>query len=827
VTGRNRGARVPAPPDTLEIAVSLARIGWSVFPVSIYEDANGKRHKVPAVKWKAEATTDVATVKSWWRGEHAGRWIGVYAGAAGIVVLDVDPGGDDSIAAAGLEIPPTLNYPTHRHGGRHYVYAAPEGVELTIAKGLLDGVDVRSGAGLMIYYGPRLNAPPTLAPAPDWLLVTRDAPRYADGVDRAPGADETAFRERLMPGKPDAEIRATLRSVAFPDGAAHDVMLETVTTLVGLGVKGHRGVDRLLDETRERYVGRHPDRGRDWDNALQGSIARLGLPPLTLEIPKTERKALAKRNDPDVIEAVTEERKKAHKIKKHAEAMTAARPQPGNRVLEDGPLAAELADVLGASWAYARGYGLMRWRGKVWQSAEEHSIVEAVRRLIRDIEIDEHAAAAMRGDNKAIDKARTLLSRNRSLNVARLVVGILAEAEPAFDSHPDLLNTPTGVVDLRTSKLKKHRADYFFTKMTAVPFDPAADMTRWATALEAVPPKVAAWLKVRFGQAATGYTPDDDTLLIFEGTGSNGKTTIVTAPLEALGDYATMLPERLLLANPGDHPTTLMTLMGARLGVIEELPEGRQLNVKRLKDAVGTPKITARHMRQDDVTFRTTHALMLNTNYLPIVAETDDGTWRRLAIVRFRRKYKLADDPERRKGDLLADPKIRRYFESTPDPGVLRWIVEGAREWYAGGEIMPRRPAVVIADTSAWRSDADPVMSYVSERLERDEGFAIAALDLADDFNAWLERRGHKSWSQQTINSRFGGHVSLDGIERKPVKWSGSVRPSRPATVFGAKPIPKVTTAWRGVRFVDETQIKSEAERDAEALADLERRASL
>lgn len=873
----DRGRKIASPPETAAIAVSLAKIGWPVFPVTIYEDAAGKRHKVPAVKWKEWASTDPKAVAKAWAGEHSGRWIGVYAGKAGIVVGDLDPAkrdpetgdmrrsGAESVEHAGLELPKTFDYPTHRAGGRHHVYAAPEGVELTIGADVrgpdgekLHGVDVRAGSGLMIYYGPELKKAPKLAPAPDWLIVTRDAPRYNGGSDAAPTATEEAFRDRIAGGKPDPETAALTSDVDFPDGAAHDNMLAVVTSLVRLGAQGEPGIGKLLNETRERYVGNHPDRPRDWANALEGSIRRLGLPPVTLEIPKAERKAIARRNDPESDEnkAAGEKRKAEFKAKKNAAAVTrkgadeapAVKPGtskiatleldeepdaviPGDRVLEDGPLAAELSWKLSSSWAYSRGYGLMRWRGVKWESAEEHSLVNAVRKLIVEIEVDEHTAAAMRGDNKAIDKARTLLSRNRAVNVARLIVGILAEREPVFDNHPDLLNTPSGVVDLRTGKLKKHRPDYFFTRITGAAYDPKADMRLWKRALEAVPADTRAWLKIRFGQAATGYTPDDDRLLIFEGAGQNGKSTIVTAPSNALGDtteggYAATLPERLLLANPGDHPTTLMSLQGARVGTIEELPEGRSLNVKRLKDTVGTPKITARRMRSDDVTFKTTHALFLNTNYLPIVAETDHGTWRRLAIVRFRKTYVEDAGDADGKRKIAGDPAIRRHFEDTADPGVLRWIVEGAVEWYAAGRRFPKMPARIRRDTDRWRMDADPILAFVAERIVRDDGFAITAADLAEDFNAWLVRRGHKEWSQQTVNSRLQGHVSFDGVERKAVKWSGSVRPSRPSA-FNMRPIPKITTAWRGVRFGDEpARLPSEAELDAATFADLASRAS-
>lgn len=54
---RARGERFKPPENTLAIALSLARAGWPVFPVSVYLDDAGKRHKVPAVKWKTWATT--------------------------------------------------------------------------------------------------------------------------------------------------------------------------------------------------------------------------------------------------------------------------------------------------------------------------------------------------------------------------------------------------------------------------------------------------------------------------------------------------------------------------------------------------------------------------------------------------------------------------------------------------------------------------------------------------------------------------------------------------------------------------------------------------
>ena len=43
----------------------------------------------------------------------------------------------------------------------------------------------------------------------------------------------------------------------------------------------------------------------------------------------------------------------------------------------------------------------------------------------------------------------------------------------------------------------------------------------------------------------------------------------------------------------------------------------------KMKKFIGTEKISARRMRQDSVSFTPSHTLVVNTNYRPVVADTD------------------------------------------------------------------------------------------------------------------------------------------------------------------------------------------------------------
>lgn len=734
----SRGKRVPSPPGTPQVAASLARIGWPVFPVSIYEDASGKRHKVPAVKWKAEATTDPKTVAAWWAGEYAGCWIGVYAGAAGIVVVDVDPGGDESIAAAGHELPETFTYPTHRPGAHHHVYAAPEGVDLTIAKGLVENVDVRSGAGLMVYYGPELHAAPDLAPAPDWALVARDRPTTASGGDRAPSATEDAYRARLSQGKPDADVRDALATVKST-GMGHDDMLAAVSALVALGAKGHPGVGAALDEARDTYATGWPDADRAWDKAVEGSIRRWGLPPVTFEIPKPERKAIKRRNTPDRPKGGAVTGNASHDIH-----VTAG---------DDSALAVATAERFRDSLARVSG----AWReydGKRWGSVTDDHVVELVRAAL-----EERGVAAFRANDTKL--ATWLVRRTTIEGTAKLMRGRLERQAADFDAYPDELNVANGIVDLQTGELRPHDPTRLHTKITRAPYEQGASHPDVTAVLKALPRESREWMQVRIGQAATGHVPDDDVVVVEQGAGANAKSTWNGMLLGALGDYAAIMPEQLLLATQGDHPTALMELMGLRLGITEELPEGHALNIKRLKDVAGTSMMKARRMRQDFVAFAPTHALIASSNYEPRVAETDHGTWRRLALVRF--PYRYVNEPT---GDdeRLADRRLRSRVGSGRggrDEAVLAWIVDGAMKWYANGMVMPEPPARVVADTEAWREVSDTVFAFANDRLVFAPDAHASATELLHALNTWLIGNGRKSWSPETFASRFGSHDLL------------------------------------------------------------------
>ena len=108
---------------SLDAAIEAAKRGWAAFPV-VFVD--GK--KVPAVKWRAWATTDIEMLAAEWSGSSYPA-AGIECEKAGLVVIDEDTLGDFQRLAdnQGETIPATYTVRTGRAGGGRQFYFAADG----------------------------------------------------------------------------------------------------------------------------------------------------------------------------------------------------------------------------------------------------------------------------------------------------------------------------------------------------------------------------------------------------------------------------------------------------------------------------------------------------------------------------------------------------------------------------------------------------------------------------------------------------------------------------------------------------------------------------
>lgn len=466
-------------------------------------------------------------------------------------------------------------------------------------------------------------------------------------------------------------------------------------------------------------------------------------------------------------------------------------------------------EALDGNYRWASGLGWMRWDGKVWTECTDATLMEEIRQwALAGFQrvLDKQRAEPSKDYRNEMDGWRGALAASKLGNLLKLSRGVLEASATDFDSDPDVINCRNGILDLRTGVLTPHDPDRLMTKITGCDYVPAAFHPDWNTALGAVPASVCEWFQIRMGQSLTGHTPPDDLILICQGGGSNGKSTVMDAIAKSAGKrggYHTVVSDKALLGNASEgHSTEMMPFMGARLAVLEETPEAKRLDVNRVKKLAGTEQITARKIRQDNVTFATTHSLVINTNFKPLVDETDHGTWRRLAMLCFPYTYRKPGEPCTGPNDRPGDTNLRQRLrtDEMATEAVLAWMVEGARKWYEAGQIMPPPPRQVEEDTLEWRRESDLILSFIGDILTFDWDSHIHAKELHEVFNKYLADKGHREWTDRTFVSRFGSHdeCTRNGVQRKKIR----ARDGR-STLGFTEPTGVNYYAWLGVRFQD------------------------
>ena len=216
-------------------------------------------------------------------------------------------------------------------------------------------------------------------------------------------------------------------------------------------------------------------------------------------------------------------------------------------------------------------------------------------------------------------------------------------------------------------------------------------------------------------------------LPIAYGSGSNGKSTILNAVLDVLGqDYSMKAPPDLLMTTTGQaHPTERAKLFRKRLVVAMETAEGRRLNEVMVKELTGGDRIMARRMREDFWEFAPSHKIVMGTNHMPEIRGTDHGIWRRIRKLPFEIKIEDKD------ADVEMSEKLRAEHA-----GILAWLVRGCSMWQSKGLVEPES---VTQATSQFRVDQDVIAMFLKEMIVTSQGSTVRCGELYKKFAEWAE----------------------------------------------------------------------------------------
>lgn len=411
----------------------------------------------------------------------------------------------------------------------------------------------------------------------------------------------------------------------------------------------------------------------------------------------------------------------------------------------------------------ARGAWLV-WNLNVWQWQPKGGGV--VREYAKTVARAHDAAdpGGLTYKRRALSAAGTTGCLDQARTDPRIVVEIAD-----LDADPWTLNTPAGLVDLRTGQIAPVTPDTLVTRMTVAAPNPAPHEAwdRFLADTFGGDTDLAGYVQRLAGISLIG-TVREQVLPFAHGAGANGKSTLLEALMHALrtGEtgYATAAPsEMLMIRKHTEHPAELAQLAGARLVVCSELDDGQRFAEARIKQLTGRDSINARFLYGQPFTFHPSHTIWLLGNQRPQARTGGPAFWRRVKLVPFAHTV-----PEAARNPALGDTLAAAAGH------VLAWAIAGAVDYATAGI---REPDTVSEATARYASDQDTIGRFVEDRCQLGGGqqvrTPVAAVRAA--YEAWCRDVGDQPASPRRLTQELAERFAVGDYRANTRRFYTSV----------------------------------------------------
>ena len=329
-----------------------------------------------------------------------------------------------------------------------------------------------------------------------------------------------------------------------------------------------------------------------------------------------------------------------------------------------------------------------------------------------------------------------------------------------LDASPWLLNCRNGTVDLKRGEFREHRRSDYITKMIDVDYDPKADAPLWIETLNRFlpDPSVRSFFRRALGYSITGDMRERSYFICW-GSGKNGKSTIVNAVLDLLGDYGAQADKGVFFERRVDSDISngVARLRGCRFVSASENKDGAHLSVELIKQITGGDKITARFLHQEFFEFQPAMKIWLATNHRPRISDTNRAIWDRTLLIPF--TVTIGDDEI----DLDMGQKLKAERS-----GILNWLLMDCMAWQREGLNPPELVQTAIRE---YRESEDPIRGFLDERYDFVPHGSVGAQTLYNDYRSYCESSGLRAVSIVKFSKRLLEDFAAEfGIERQETR---------------------------------------------------------
>lgn len=401
--------------------------------------------------------------------------------------------------------------------------------------------------------------------------------------------------------------------------------------------------------------------------------------------------------------------------------------------------------------------------GKIWVVDQEGKIKTLADKTIEKMK-DEPVYVPADADPEEMEKAfnkhvKAARSSRGKISMLKETEHLLPIKPEEFDADKRLFNVQNGYLDLPTGKLMPHDKSKFFTKVSNVEYTDKIDCPLWLDFLDTIFDHNQDLID--YMQRAVGYTlsgsTEEQIMFVLYGNGRNGKSVFLDIITEMFGNYSTNIQPQTIMVKQqsGGANSDIARLNGARLVTTTEPNEGSRLDEGLVKQLTGGDRVTARFLYGDEFDFEPELKLWMATNHKPVIRGTDDGIWRRMAIVPFTVQIPAE------KVDKQLKNKLKRELTA-----ILNWAVEGYQLWKLRGLDEPR---VIVDQRREYQTEMDSIEAFIEECCVRSDDNAVQSKIIYQAYREWARDNGQYMMSSTKFGREMGNKFSK-------VKSSGVIK---------------------------------------------------
>jgi len=392
----------------------------------------------------------------------------------------------------------------------------------------------------------------------------------------------------------------------------------------------------------------------------------------------------------------------------------------------------------------------LEWVNQSWIRCNKGEEIQRAKRNAQEIAVSDLGLltlllggedAAKRHAKKAHEAARLKAALELAATEPNIATSVLE-----LNNDPYLLGVKNGVVNLKTGQLIPNDPSFLITMYCNASLPKEAQCPNWLRFLDQLfpnDPKTIKAIQLLLGYTLTGLNTEE-ILIVLVGGGTNGKSVFSNIVVHILGGYAKTAPSNILKARRSDDSSPrddIASLVGARYVSINETQAGDKLDSQAVKMLAGREPISARHLYGKYFTFFPKFAPWLRTNHLPIVTDTDDGIWRRLAIIPFNQQFKGKQQ----------DPHLEEKLKTEAD-GILGWMVDGAVDYLKNDlKLSP----TIKRESARYRSESDVFGEFLQTNTTKCVGSEIEQKLLWTKWRFWAGDAGFATGTKNSMTRRM------------------------------------------------------------------------